>query len=267
MKRRRRIQILASVIVAMMMTFGVALFSFVFRGTEVLIWTEQDRSVGFRTTLNSSGYGWSMFAFGGFGWTEIEQDAITPFDTWEQNRPPNLSLPNAPYWSSAAEEPVPDDTARFCPTCRKKRVDGAFGWPLRVVAFRAESVWIANPNAPLDWVQEAYTLNPTIGWIDWGRISPIGRLVGFSGDQLVPGRILWPGLIANTAFFTVLLWIPVFVWRTYRWIVDGIRASVGACLNCGYDVAKQPEGTACPECGAEVQRKQLRTASACPSGA
>jgi hypothetical protein len=264
MTRRRRIQILISVIVAMMMTFGVALFSFEFRGTELLRWSEANVSSSYKSTVDGAGYGWNCFGFSGFGWVEIEQDIVTPQEPGSSWSASTATMPTVPYWASAAELPVPLDDARFCPECRMKRVDGAFGWPLRVMAYRAESVWMANPYAAESGEPIAYSLFPTIGWFYWARLNPVPRLVGFTGDGLFPGRILWTGLIVNTAFFLAVLWSPFLFARAYRRVLEMRRAPVGACLKCGYDVAKQTDGSICPECGAAVTRGQLRPASTSP---
>ncbi|MGH7244154.1 MAG: hypothetical protein ACREJD_12130 [Phycisphaerales bacterium] len=233
MTRRTRIQILVTMVIAMAATFSLSIFCFMFRGTELFILTEQEQSIAFREVMNSSGYGWSMFAFGGFGWTEIEQEAITPRDSWYQPSRPSPPYPNAPYRSSASETPIPDDDSRFCPTYRKKRVDAAFGWPMRVLALRAESVWMTNPNGPSQGVNEAYSLYPLVGWHYFGRTSPIRRLVGFSSDGLIPGRVLWVGLIADTAFFIVLICAPVACWRAYRRLRARIQRPIGLCTTVG----------------------------------
>jgi hypothetical protein len=58
---------------------------------------------------------------------------------------------------------------------------------------------------------------------------------------------LWPGLLANTAFYGVILWT--------LWIAPGVikrtmRKRRGACGQCGYDL-RGGGHVVCPECGRE----------------
>lgn len=248
---RLPIQFAASVLAATLLSFALAIFSFVFRGTELLAWTETTRSSEYRAVMGADGYGWTGLSFHGFGWTEIEQTAVTPLDVYPSSAS-NTMYPASPCWASMAELPIPHDDARLCANCVLTRVDGAFGWPLRIIAFRAESAWSWNLQGPSGLSGAAFTLEPQYGWRQDGPIGPLKKVYGFSGDGLVPARMLLPGLLANTTFFTVLMWLPFLLRQFYLWNIARMRTPLGACVRCGYDVAKQPEGSTCPECGRKV---------------
>jgi hypothetical protein len=64
--------------------------------------------------------------------------------------------------------------------------------------------------------------------------------------ELLPRRIIWPGLALNTIFYTAILWLLIpgpFALRRL------IRRRRGQCPACGYDL-KHVEHESCPECGA-----------------
>lgn len=69
------------------------------------------------------------------------------------------------------------------------------------------------------------------------------------GEHLLPTFPLWPGLLANTAFYggawAVLIFTPLFV---RRWL----RARRGGCAGCGYSREGLKAEAPCPECGRMV---------------
>ncbi|NRA59017.1 MAG: hypothetical protein HRU13_12970 [Phycisphaerales bacterium] len=96
------------------------------------------------------------------------------------------------------------------------------GWPLRSAS--RGHIWA---EAPVD--REA-----------WG----VSDAEVFGYRFSLSTRPVWPGLLGNALFYTLLVLTPVVLrrWRTLR-----RRARRGLCLACAYELG---EGIgACPECG------------------
>jgi len=77
-------------------------------------------------------------------------------------------------------------------------------------------------------------------------------------QRMLPLRPIWPGFLANTAFYAIALWLltlgPVRLRRC-------LRRHRGRCVACGYDL----RGTAherCPECGAATDSGGVAPAAA-----
>jgi hypothetical protein len=115
---------------------------------------------------------------------------------------------------------VPRAPGSFQVTCRGRRV--VCGWPydmlfLLVVESRASSTPLGMPeNLPVSWLAEH-----------------CGHF-----------RILWPGLLANTLFFSLLFLIPVYGGLIVH---SQVRQMRGRCPCCAYPVVSGQGG--CPECG------------------
>lgn len=214
LKLSARVAFAASALAAAALSFALAWFSFVFRDTALLSWSEIRQSLPYQPVLAPDGHGWQGSNFEGFGWTEVEQNAISPTDNFISYG--SASMRAAPYWASMSELPLPKNDERLCANCSLTRVDGAFGWPFRMLRFRAESAWSLNPNGPNGTREPSYTLEPLIGSTTFGVISPIRKRNSYSGDHLVPGDLLWPGVVANVAFFIAMFWLPPLLLRAYR---------------------------------------------------
>ena len=96
------------------------------------------------------------------------------------------------------------------------------GWPLRSAS--RGHIWA---EAPAD--REA-----------WGVSD--AEVFGYTFS--LSTRPVWPGLLGNAFFYTLLVLTPVVLWR---WRTLRRRARRGLCLACAYELG---EGIgACPECG------------------
>jgi hypothetical protein len=167
--------------------------------------------------------------------------------------PPNVGahpaevIPNWATWMQPSEQNSPGSYGEV--VC-------IFGWPFEAAHWRG-SVFVSFN----------------------GRVSPMRRTGGFEvggrvkGMGLVrlvlPTHPLWPGLLANSAFYGVILWA---LWFTPGAVRRELRRRRGACVRCGYDLrgrvggidagrrsAPQEAATgACPECGCDGQA--VRTA-------
>lgn len=254
MKGRTITSFVATVGLAAGLSFALATFCFVFRDTRVLAWSERSESLPYQPVRGDNGSWWTGSSFGGLGWTEVEQTVVLAQEA-EPLTSSAAPLPWAPYWSSMAELPIPNDDSRLCPTCALVRVDGAFGWPFRIIAFRAESAWSWNPTGPNGASEPSFMLQPLIGSVTLAPISPLAKRQSYSGDLLVPGGILWPGLLANTSVFAVLFWLAPITARMLMIARGRRRVLVGICATCGNDLGNPATDSNCPECGAAATRR------------
>ena len=66
---------------------------------------------------------------------------------------------------------------------------------------------------------------------------------------ILPLRPIWPGFVANTAFYAAILWLLIpgpFALRRF------IRVKRGRCVKCGYPMG---ESAVCTECGKAIPRR------------
>lgn len=133
----------------------------------------------------------------------------------------------------------------------------------------------ANASAPPGWLKGIYKEwrvgwpRPCLArhtWLSFGKNIPSGY--GFAAGQderglvvlpqngmfagfrerRLPIEAVWPGLILNTLFFAVILWL---LWSALFAARRIIRRNRGRCIKCGYNLS-HVEHEVCPECGVEV---------------
>lgn len=62
---------------------------------------------------------------------------------------------------------------------------------------------------------------------------------------VLPFRVLWRGMLANTVFFALVIWL---IRRGGRTVLSYRRLKRGSCPSCTYDLAHDYR-SGCPECG------------------
>lgn len=84
--------------------------------------------------------------------------------------------------------------------------------------------------------------------------DPNGHMQHWPGAEStrgLPYLPIWPGLIANTAFWGGAWWCVLFVPGMVR---RRNRVRRGRCPSCGYDLSAGQAGGVCPECGTPSTR-------------
>jgi hypothetical protein len=166
------------------------------------------------------------------GWVVDESD--TPIHTYlcymrptAAHEPPSFPVMPSPDWVDRPPfPPLPVESEKLV---LNLKFWIAAGWPVRCVRWSAMlSVDRASPYG-IAVVQERGAVRLRIG----------------DDVYFFPYRPLWPGLLANTAFYAVILWA---IWFTPGAIKRGLRTRRGACMRCGYDL-RGAEHETCPECG------------------
>jgi hypothetical protein len=71
-------------------------------------------------------------------------------------------------------------------------------------------------------------------------------IVIMSDGRRLPTRVIWPGFLADTAFYAAVLAALILVPRRLR---RHLRRRAGRCTRCGYDRRGIDAATPCPECG------------------
>ena len=140
-----------------------------------------------------------------------------------------------PAWAGYA---IPSgDPDKYYSTFRQVE---AFGWPcLSLWSGRENRVsGNAHPNIvfhPMDIRYGYFSGDPS-------KIKP-GQII-----KVIPYGPLWLGLLANSIFYSAILWLLIpgpFALRRF------IRRKRGLCVKCAYDL-RGAEHEACPECGAVI---------------
>lgn len=115
---------------------------------------------------------------------------------------------------------------------------------------------VRGPNRAICWV--AYLLNsfPMYGF---GLIIAFGLMI--FATELAPSQKF------DESMGFILAGVPVVVWLALsKVLVDRlrsksilvIRAGLGQCPTCAYDLRGTPQGSACPECGAAIDWRAIR---------
>lgn len=179
--------------------------------------------------------GWTTMSLVGLGSSRVVTEAYSR-DVMGTIFPPVSLQPDEviPDWAAAIHKPPLD----FVPaeTNRKVRVHDARGWPMVALY----SCYDATPDRSYQW-----RIVSVINGIRIDRTNPVNNSEA-SDQRLFPLRPIWPGVIINTLFYGVLLWLvvpgPLALCRL-------LRTRRGLCMKCAYPIGA---GAVCTECGAAV---------------
>jgi hypothetical protein len=148
---------------------------------------------------------------------------------------------------------LPDERgARRLMTAQQR--SGTIGWPSRIISFAAVTWWdVTDPTRPFRPVPR------DLGFADPG-FSTASRWFEFTSDaegwrlgfRIVPGALLWPLAITQSAALVLVGGIAGFVAIRQR-----RRRRAGRCLRCGHQLDPAHPARRCPEC-AYVESSQPR---------
>ncbi len=141
-------------------------------------------------------------------------------------------LHNPPAWIS----PLPSVLSRKA-DWGNQCIVWAQGWPWRCATMRANPDLGAGKRWSLDSVTLSFGRGLGVEW--WRR------------PMTIPYRPYWPGLLANTLFYGVILWL---FWFTPGAIKRTLRRRRGLCPKCAYPVGPSE---LCTECGTARPRVPL----------
>ena len=180
---------------------------------------------------------WELKWSEGFGAIDV-----TSFTGQYQFAPrPELTLDEAtqliPNWAYAIE---PDEVI---PPSADRHESLARGWPWVTMCYdRTLGMKIISTNGR---VVVSWTKVQEISWgyelssVDWPSGMP----------RVIPLRPAWWGLIINTVFYAILIWVAFCSKRQ-------LRRYRGRCTACGYELRHRYED-GCPECGWNRPQSEL----------
>ncbi len=173
--------------------------------------------------------------------------------TWYRTSALGLPLPpTVPPYGHAPETVVPASMRRTLlpwidghapwpgASVEQRRDLIACGWPLSAVSCAATRTISATTIA--------VPARPTViaGWRLPPKLAPYFPNSTLYGIALLPTRLLWRGLAADTLVYGAA-WASLLA--APRAIRRAVRRRCGRCPRCGYDLTGLQPGAPCPECG------------------
>lgn len=117
----------------------------------------------------------------------------------------------------------------------------AGGWPLRAMSYLSWYGEFYPPNVPMSKSTRLDVDGIEFGWC-------VATATARRGALVLPLRPIWPGLVADVAFWS----FAVFFGRLgVRWLRARRRRRRGLCEVCAYPRTGLPPDRACPECGTQ----------------
>ena len=129
-------------------------------------------------------------------------------------------------------------------------VNVAVAWTQPYAFGEKRQIGWGNGTSTYEW-----ELYPDRGWpiksLSTEDAAP-GSTYFLKGDFDLPFSPIWPGFAINTVFYAGMLWLLFAAPFALR---RRLRIKRGLCPKCAYDLRGAPtDATACPECGAAVNR-------------
>ena len=161
-----------------------------------------------------------------------------------------------PHLTAVPKGAVWPEPSLFSPRAIPPSQTGSASTPLRDVRFSRALAPFGNLEqcqTRVGWPARClYSTWASIGSYDMYRytaddhrhlLPAIGRLLRIN---VVPGHVIWHGILANTLCFAGCLYV---LWLTPGTIRRWRRRRHGHCPACNYDLTGLAPGSTCPECG------------------
>lgn len=161
--------------------------------------------------------------------------------------PSASSTEPAPWWSMMGSGRFPPSMDQPCRACFQERSETVYGWPMAIVMSRVETDWVPTglPEPPVTLHGEVPNTHRRVPIVTAG-------IQGYSAENPIPTRVLWTGLLANSAVFAFSLLIArKALWIAVAWIARRMRPDTTKCHRCGYSRIGIATEAVCPECGGE----------------
>lgn len=122
------------------------------------------------------------------------------------------------------------------------------GWPWRSLSWRwlSETVSERSPRAS----QSADRVRVSVRHFTYTGLPPPASAAAWSQTgRRLPTTPMWPGLIAGSFFYGLIIYLPVHAIPALR---RTRRVRRGLCPACGYNRSGLPAESPCPECGSTI---------------
>lgn len=207
---------------------------------------------------SGSGFGWQSMTEVLPGVTRVHSrilPAIQLEDWRRKGIPERVPVHPPPSWATASKFTNPPSIP-LIPIDKVDPfvVDEAVGWPFRSLAYSLKYFRALDESEP--------TPDPLPPGTRSGRVLIIPVAASalradalqawFPHRGYLPTRILWPGFLVNTLFWSAVIASPFWLrrgfvaWRCFR------RRRAGRCSACGYARAGLAADKPCPECGSRT---------------
>lgn len=120
-----------------------------------------------------------------------------------------------------------------------------YGLPMRCLSSRV--VWTRNSNMPMEEdIAALRAMNRELGWRAPVRYPRKIERSGYHGFVRIPLYIHPLGLVCNSIFWAIVIFLPFGVWKL---VVRTDRHLKHKCPSCGYPRGKASDSKVCTECG------------------
>lgn len=171
------------------------------------------------------------------------------FSTWEVNDQEKITKGFIPWWSRLRFDDLESTLTH---------IDVSVGIPMPVLSGGRSYCTQRTDNGRYNIVETKwgveYSVNEEV-MVVWNQEPP--EAMGPNNDAfgaILPTRIIWRGLIGNTIFYGVIVWLVFALLGRAR---RAIRRHRDRCEGCGYSLDGLERTDRCPECGHAFRARRI----------